>query len=62
MLGLEKYSAPHSYTSGQKNANFNPIHANLASQIPAFSIAFKAVSPDILFNFSLGQPFGAIFG
>ena len=34
MLGLVKYCAPSSLI-GQKNANFNLIHAYLASQIPA---------------------------
>ena len=37
MLGLVKYCAPPSY-NGQKNTNFNLIHANQASQIPAFSV------------------------
>ena len=37
MLGLVKYCAPPSY-SGKKNTNFNLIHANLASQIPASCI------------------------
>ena len=35
-LGLVKYSAPP--PSGQKNANFNLIHANLMSQIPTLDI------------------------
>ena len=36
MLGLVKNCAPFSYNK-QKNANFNLIHASLASQIPALS-------------------------
>ena len=36
MLGLSKYCVPPSY-SEQKNANFNLLHTNMASQIPTFN-------------------------
>ena len=40
MLGLVKNCAPFSYNK-QKNANFNLIHASLASQIPALLSTLK---------------------